>query len=193
MGKHSSNRQWPFYRSLVAWILPWVLLATVIVGASWATVRAMGGSELETDPPERPAATVAESTPEPSPSPAAEDEPEAEPTPKDGPEAPKREGPKRDGPKKLITQGISVQVLNATSVTGAAARMGDRLSDLGFRVVSVDRASVAYDTTTVFWSFAESKRAARRLAERFGWESGPKPRNLSTTVDIHVIVGSDEV
>lgn len=189
MGRHSSDRQWPFYRSLIAWVLPWVLLGTVIVGASWATVRAIGGSELDTPPPAgtRPTATAAaETTPTPS-----APEPSSEET-KPAREKEKEQSKKPDKPQ-LITEGISVQVLNGTATTGAAADMGDRLRGLGFRVVAVDRASVAYERTTVFWSYPEARPAARALARRFGWKSASKPRNLSTTVAIHVIVGLDEV
>jgi hypothetical protein len=44
----------------------------------------------------------------------------------------------------------------------------------------------------VFWSFPSAREAAERLAARFGWLAQEKPSNLSSQVDIHVVVGSDE-
>jgi hypothetical protein len=92
----------------------------------------------------------------------------------------------------LITEGISVQILNASGTAGAEEAMSDRLERLGFDVAAVAPASTEYPETTVFWSFEESKPAARALANRFGWVAEPKPDNLSATVDIHVVVGEDE-
>lgn len=187
MGKHSSDRQWPFYRSLAAWLIPWLLLGTIVVGASWATVRAIGGDEIDTPPPQRSRPTATAPAVEPSPTPEAE-EPSPEPS-----ESPKKQAGRKNQKPRLITEGISVQVLNATATTGAAQRMGARLMRLGFRVVAVDRASVAYERTTVFWSYRSARPAARALARRFGWRSEAKPRSLSATVAVHVIVGLDEV
>ncbi len=197
MGKHSSDRQWPFYRSLIAWVIPWVLLGTIVIGAAWATVRAIGGDELDSPPPRRSQATASAPAAEPTKTAEPSESPDAAGTPEGDGRA--RTNRKKNGAKKkdeepeLITSGISVQVLNATATTGAAARMGDRLRGLGFRVVSEDRASRAYERTTVFWSYPGARPAARRLARRFGWRSAPKPRNLSATAAIHVIVGLDEV
>lgn len=198
MGKHSSGAQWPFYRSIIAWVLPWVILATVIVGASWATVRAIGGDELAAPTPgrgSRPSVAASPSA-DPSPSEEAEETEEDADRPKKDPMRSKKQAEKKDDKKTgstLITKGISVQVLNGTSASSADDRMGDRLARLGFRVVALGRASVGYDETTVFWSYPEAKPAARALAKRFDWASGRKPGNLSTTVDLHVIVGKDGV
>jgi hypothetical protein len=88
---------------------------------------------------------------------------------------------------------MTVQVLNGTDDPEADDVMADRLAGLGFEVLSVDSASVPYASTTVLWSYAESRSAARRLAARFGWRVAPKPDNLSTEVALHVVVGADEV
>lgn len=93
---------------------------------------------------------------------------------------------------KLITSGITVQVLNATNSPDAADRMANRLTKLGYRVYAISQASVLYDHTTVFWATSEAKPAAQALAEHFGWASAPKPGNLSTAVSLHVVVGADE-
>jgi hypothetical protein len=71
--------------------------------------------------------------------------------------------------------------------------MADRLKGLGFRVVALGGANKAYQRTTVFWSYAEARPAAKALAAKMGWQVGPKPTNLSTTVALHIIVGEDEI
>jgi hypothetical protein len=71
--------------------------------------------------------------------------------------------------------------------------MADRLSSLGFEVVAVEGSSRQYPETTVFWSFPAAQEAAERLAGKYGWVAAAKPANLSSTVDLHVVVGSDEV
>ncbi|MFN2489292.1 MAG: LytR C-terminal domain-containing protein [Actinomycetota bacterium] len=93
---------------------------------------------------------------------------------------------------KLITAGVTVQVLNATATHKADDRMVDRLTDLGFPVLAVNRAAARYDHTTVFWSTTALKPAAEALAQRFGWRAAHKPRNLSGSVTTHVVVGRDE-
>jgi hypothetical protein len=93
---------------------------------------------------------------------------------------------------KLITSGVTVQVLNATSAPDAADRMANRLTKLGYSVYAIEKASIPYDHTTVFWATAAAKPAAQALAAHFGWVSAPKPANLSTAVSLHVVVGADE-
>ena len=43
MGQHSSPSEWHFYRSVVMWFLPWVVIAGVIGVAVWIGVDALGG------------------------------------------------------------------------------------------------------------------------------------------------------
>lgn len=183
MGRHSSPSQFHYYRSIFGWFLPWALVAAVVGVGVWVGVDVLGGDEIQ----EPPAPAVASSpSPEetaiPSPTPTVSEEPEPEPEP---------EQPKKSEPK-LITEGITVQVLNATtSNPDADDQMADKLASLGFDVIAVGGANRVYQETTVFWSFAEAEKAAERLAARFGWGVAPKPSNLSTTVDLHVIVGED--
>ena len=192
-GRHSSPDQVHFYKSVVAWFLPWVLIAVVVGTAVWIAVEAVGGA---TEDP-APAGAVAEATPEPAddpkptPEPATAEprgsaEPSAEPTPKPTPEPKEEKDP-------FITEGITVQVLNATDSAEADDHMADKLSKLGYTVVAVESASSRYDRTTVFWSTEEAKEAAERLAAKFEWIAEQKPENLSTTVSLHVVVGADEV
>lgn len=189
-GRHSSPDQLHFYKSVVAWFLPWVLIAVVVGTAVWIAVEAVSGATessapaaastptveptAEPESTEKPATAAPEKTAKPS------AEPTEKPTPTPAPEEP------------LITEGITVQVLNATDVADADDRMADKLSKLGFTVVAVESASSRYEATTVFWSTEEAKEAAQRLADRFGWTAQVKPENLSTTVSLHVVVGADE-
>jgi hypothetical protein len=187
VGRHSSPRQWRYYTSLLRYFLPWILVALVGVGAVWAGVGSLGDDELRTSPQvtesEPPKKTA---KPDPTPTPVTSD---TEPPEEDGSDD-QQEEPAEKVP--LITDGMTVQVLNGTSVTGADQAMADRLASLGFTVISVAPASVNYSQTTVLWSYAESEEAATRLAERFGWQVKPKPENLSTQVAIHIVVGADE-
>lgn len=190
-GRHSSPDQLHFYKSVVAWFLPWVLIAVVVGTAVWIAVEAVSGATggssstaatagATPEPSDEPEPTEEPATPEPEASP----EPSAEPTPKPTPK-PEEE--------PLITEGVTVQVLNASEVAEADDRMADKLSKLGFTVVAVESASSRYEETTVFWSTDASKDAAQRLAAKFDWVAEAKPENLSTTVGLHVVVGADEI
>ena len=191
MGKHSSPQQGPFYRSIVAWLLPWVLIAAVVVVAVWIAIDAVGRDDETLVPAARNTrSSIAEPTQEPVETP--QETPEPEKTDESDPKKPKKPKPDKSEEDELITEDITVQVLNATGDPGADDRMADRLSSLGFEVVSIQGSSKEYSSTTVFWSFPEAQEAAERLAARYGWDSGPKPSNLSSTVDLHVVVGTNQ-
>ena len=192
MGKHSSPQQGPFYRSIVTWLLPWVLIAAVVVVAVWVAIDAVGRDDEKLVPTARNTRSAAvEPTEDPVETPVETPEPEKTKEPE--PEETSKPKPDRsENDEQLITEDITVQVLNATGDTGADDRMADRLSSLGFEVVSIQGSSKEYSSTTVFWSFPEAQEAAERLAARFGWDSGPKPSNLSSTVDLHVVVGTSQ-
>ena len=185
MGRHSAPRQTVFYRSVASWVVPWVLIAAVTGVSVWFAVDALGGSALEASPNPSPTRTsrtaAAAPTPTAAPSPV-ETEPPAEPR--------TDPGTRRD--VKLITDGVTVQVLNGTATPAADDLMADRLAALGFSVVSVESSSKAYADTTVFWSTGDAEAAAEALARRFGWIAQPKPGNLSDEVSLHVVVGADE-
>lgn len=188
-GRHSSPDQLHFYKSVVAWFLPWVLIAVVVGTAVWIAVEAVSGA-TEGSAPAAASTPTAKPTEKPKPTPEPET-PGPEKTPKPSEEPAETPTPQAEEP--LITEGITVQVLNATDSADADDRMADKLSKLGFTVVAVESASSRYDATTVFWSTEEAKEAAQRLADRFGWVAEAKPENLSTTVSLHVVVGADEV
>lgn len=195
MGQHSSAEQGPFYRSVVIWFLPWVVVAAIILFALWLIIKSFaggpgatsstghdssrpGGGGVALTPSPKKSAPAASSTPSPSPSPKKPVKPKPSPKPT---------------PVKLITSGITVQVLNPTSSATASQAMADRLAQLGYDVISVQPALGHYPRTTVYWATGRYRKAAEALAAKFGWRSGPKPANLSDAVSIHVVIGADEI
>ncbi|MFN2525409.1 MAG: LytR C-terminal domain-containing protein [Actinomycetota bacterium] len=182
MGRHSSSRQWTFYKSLASWSFPWLVMAAVAGAAVWFAVAALGREELSPPAPPQADVTIVEETPSPSPTPTPE---LVKPSPTISVEPAEPVPP-------LITD-VSVQVLNATSNPDAGDRMAARLTDLGFQIVTVQPAGQSYELTTVFWSHDGAEAAARALAKRYGWQAAERPENLSETVDLHVVVGADQV
>jgi hypothetical protein len=161
----------------------WVVIAAITGIAVWFLVNALGGGGVETPAVADDRETQA---PEPTEEPGTEPVVATEtPTPVETEDVP-------DDEVRLITEGISVQVLNGTLQPDAGETMSGRLSDLGYTVVAVEESSQAYADTTVFWSTPEAEEAARALADRFGWVAEPKPENLSPEVSLHVVVGADE-
>ena len=123
---------------------------------------------------------------------ATEQETSTGPTETPPSQAPPRESAGEPG-RALITRGVTVQVLNAARSRAVTSRVVRRLRRAGLNVVVVNPAAVRYRATTVLWSRAEGRPAAAALAERYGWRAAHKPRNLSRSVTIHVVVGTDEM
>jgi LytR cell envelope-related transcriptional attenuator len=191
VGRHSSAEQAPFLRSLLGWFLPWLLVAAVAAVAVVVGVNALGQDELAANAPPARGDAPAAASPSPSPSPTSTPVP-VEPSPTPTPEkTPKSERPEKPR-SPLITDGISVQVLDAADSAGATDALVARLERLGFEIAVVGSASRLYDDTTVFWSSSGSRKAGEALAERFGWVAAPRPANLSPSVDLHLVVGLDE-
>ena len=186
-GRHSSHSQFAFYRSVVGWALPWLLIAAVVVTGMWFAVDALGGDATSPKPKVEGGAAGASPSPE-----KAEESPTAKPSP-----SPKKTKASPDPFEdeatdvELITEGITIQILNGTSSELAGTDMSDELTGLGFNVVVVNQASKPYAETTVFWSTDASQEAAEALAARFDWVAQPKPDNLTDSVSIHVVVGED--
>lgn len=188
MGRHSAGNQWAFYGSVTRWALPWILVAALAVAGLWWYLGRPEGGDL-TAQPSAAATPDADASPTagPSPTPTATSSPSSSPSP--GTEG---EGDEGAEPRPLITEGITVQVLDSIGSNDAQERMIDRLTALGFSVPFEAEASKTYRTTTVFWSYSEAEEAARRLAGRFGWKAALKPGNLSADAALHVVVGRDE-
>ena len=191
MGRHSSPGRWHYLLSVAGYALSWVVGAAVVGGALWVAVNAVGGDAADVTPTATPtdrATSEARATPTPSPTPTRAS-PEKD---GDGREA-NDDGGAGDGTEFSLA-GVSAQVLNGTGgVEGAAAAMADRLAREGLEIIAIDTAYGNFSETTVYWSSAAAEKPARALAERFGWIAKPKPARLSASVDLHVIVGLDEV
>jgi hypothetical protein len=188
VGRHSSGSQFRFYRSVFAWIFPWLLVAGLLGVGIWIGVDALSNEDEIVTPP---VAAVTSVSPSPTPATPSED-PEPELTPSDEPsDKPSDKPSPKESEVALITENMTVQVLNGTGTPSADELMADRLAQLGFDVVALGGSSKAYSVTTVFWSYTESQEAAEALAEKEGWAVSPKPSNLSTTVALHVVVGDD--
>ena len=191
MGRHSTGNQWVYYRSVAAWLLRWTLLAVMIGAAVWFALDAGEGapqvgvaSERDqshtTGDGRRSEASGGRGT-------------EVEASRSGSPSRTRRASPGDASSREpLITEGITVQVLNSTESSAALDRVVERLQRLGFAVTSIESAAGSYEVTTVFWSYPEARAAASRLADRLQWEARPKPGNLSASVSMHVVVGSDE-
>jgi outer membrane biosynthesis protein TonB len=109
-------------------------------------------------------------------------EPDPEPTPEET----------EDPTPSLPAGDISIQVLDGYKADGGAAARGvaATLRDDGYRIVAENQA-LSYDRTAVLWT-AGNEAAARQVAARIGAaEVRAQPGNLSTAVDVHVVVGAD--
>lgn len=179
-GRHSTDNQSFFYRSAALWFLPWTVVAVVALAAAWIAIDALG-NEVSSRPP---VPEDDENPPpqDPSPTPSEENSP----TP-----SPRTKSPEDGADAALITQNISVQVLNGTSVDDADDQWADRFEGLGFEIAAVNPYSPRRDTI-VFWSSNDARAAAVALSERFGWDAEAKPADLSSEVDVHVIVGQND-
>jgi hypothetical protein len=143
---------------------------------------------------------AAEDEPEPTPSPdepdeadeAAADEPEEaaadevdeEPAPEDETEEP--------AAPAIPPGDISIQVLDGYKTDGGTAARGvaASLRDQGYRVVAENQA-LSYERTAVLWTEG-NEAAARQVAAEIGAaEVRAQPGNLSSAVDVHVVVGAD--
>lgn len=190
MGRHSNSDQGPFYRSLLGWLLPWLLISLVVGVAIWFLVTAIGGDGVTPSVAQRSPSPTESAEPSPSETEIVLASPQPTQPPKRKPKPAKTKEPKEIA---LITEDMNVQVLNGTGDTAADDKVADTLRGLGFAIEAIDDSSKAYARTTVFWSYAEAQKAAEALAARMGWVAQPKPENLSATVALHVVVGEDEV
>ena len=186
MGRHSSGGRIPYVMSLAGWVLPWVLVAATVGIAVWFVVSAIGGDDIKVDNASRDAQDGRGAA-------ASPEEPETTPTqPTPTPEknrAGKNEPGGAEG-SELLTEGVTVQVLNGTGgIEGAAEAMADRLARLGYGIFAI-QTGLTTDQTVVYWTGAEDRAAGEALARRYGWLTGPAPPDLSDEVDLHVVVSA---
>ena len=198
IGRHSAGDQTAFYRSAALWFLPWVVVAVVALAAVWIAIDAVGsalGSDSSKPEGNKVAAPAGDPSPKKSDEPAHEETEEPSPSPEPEPsktEEKKDEEPEDEDKPKLITEGVTVQVLNGTSDPEADDRVAEQLGQLGYEVEAINP-YLSRPDTIVFFSSEESQKAAEALAAHFEWPVQPKPGDLSSEVDIHIIVGADEL
>jgi LytR cell envelope-related transcriptional attenuator len=191
VGRHSSDERGPYIRSIVTWAVPWVVVAVVVGVAVWVAVDAVGGDNVALRRP------PGESSPQPRPSHSPTASPVATPTPAERPTpaapspSPKHHTKKHDrNHDGLITAGVTVQVINGTGgITGAAASTADQLAQLGYQVVAVTTGLTA-ERSVVYWSSEGARDAGLALAEHLGWIAEPAPSNLSSDVDLSVVISA---
>jgi hypothetical protein len=191
MGRHSTGDQTSFYRSAALWFVPWTVGAVVAIAAIWIAVDALGNESApaptsETKKQQDKAPAAADESPEPSPT--ESEEPSPSPTPEES-ESPKAD--KKPDKPKLITAGVTVQILNGTSSDEADDVVADQLEQLGLDVAAINPYH-SNPTSIVYWSSPEMQETGEALADKLGWKSSIKPAELSTEVDLHVYIGEDE-
>ena len=209
--KHTSPRDRSFRRSLLrnaAGGVGLVVLVAAIFGVLGMIGRddptldiADGPEEPEEDvateeaPVEEPAEEPAEApVEEPAEAPAEEpvDEGPEEPA-EEEPEEPVEEEPAEEpSPPAIDPSEISVQVLDGYREDGGAAAdaVYEQLESAGYRIIARNPA-IAYEVTTVLWT-AGYEEEGRQVAEEIGApEAREQPGNLSTSVNVHVVVGAD--
>jgi hypothetical protein len=179
-------------------------------------VAAEGPDDAASDPEEADEEVAEEPAPDEATDdadePAAEDEPEPTPSPDEteGAEADEPEGDGSDEPVEEVDEepveeeaaepdapamppgDISIQVLDGYKTDGGTAARGvaTSLREAGYRVVAENQA-LNYERTTVLWTDG-NEAAARQVAAEIGAaDVREQPGNLSSAVDVHVVVGAD--
>lgn len=141
-----------------------------------ATESPTGGGDV-TDEPTSPAPTTPAET--------------ATPTPTDGATETATDDPTTD--PRIDPATVSVQVLDAVldDAGATAAEVADQLAADGYQLIAENPAVRVYEQTTVFF-VADNRPAAQQIAEDYGFSVvEPAPDNLSSSVDVHVVVGQD--
>lgn len=127
---------------------------------------------------------------------SASDESQPEEVAPDEQEADESESTDADGDDhehaRIDPASIDLQVLDGYQSDGgaAAASVADQLRRAGYRVVA-ENPALRYDVTAVLWSQGGEAQARQVAAEIGAAEVRPQPGNLSESVAVHVVVGSD--
>lgn len=213
--KHSAPQDPSFRRSLLrnaAGALGLVVLVAAMfgvlgmIGREDAGVGLADGNEDANDDDETPSEVPEPPDEEPPPTEDPGEAPEGE-DPADGDE-PADEAPAEDAEAPAETPDedqaeapsepaidpatISVQVLDGYRVDGGAAATAvfEQLQDAGYNIIARNPA-IAYEVTTVLWT-AGHEEEGRQVAQEIGApEVREQPGNLSTQVNVHVVVGAD--
>lgn len=147
--------------------------------------------EPDPEPDPEPEPEPEESEPEPD-DPEDADEPEPEPEPEESEEAPDEGDDAAPADRQFAPGDITIQVLDGYQADGgsAAAAVAATLRDEGYRVVA-ENPALRYDVTTVLWTAGFEAEARQVAAEIGAAEVREQPGNLSTSVQVHVVVGAD--
>lgn len=197
--RHTPPGDASFISSLTQHLAAAVALVLVVAGGFWAVGQLDAGDDdvevgaapspsvpatetpteapTTTSPTPDDPATKTPRSPEPSPSPSPEPEP----------------SPTETSAERIDPSEVSIQVLDAVLDDGGAAanRVADELRGDGYNVIVVNDSFRTYDSTTVFFTDGHEAEA-RQLADEYGFARvEPKPSNLSSSVDIHLVVGRD--
>lgn len=100
--------------------------------------------------------------------------------------------PAPDAPAAIDPGEISVQVLDGFRADGGAAAdaVNEQLRDAGYNIVARNPA-IAYEVTTVLWTDGFEAEARQVAEEIDAADVREQPGNLSTNVNVHVVVGAD--
>ncbi len=92
--------------------------------------------------------------------------------------------------EKKLSKEARIEVLNGTRIKGLAAKVAQKLSDMGYNVVRIGNARTRKQTTTKIYYSLEYKDIARELSEILPREQYIFPRGFkSPGTDITIIVG----
>lgn len=189
-----------FLTSLLRQLAGAVALVTVVTAAFWGIGQLQPGSSqgpVIDPPPAEVASATPQATEGTSTDPPVAADPSTPFSPLGTPTAtPTTTGPptvEAPEPARADPSTISVQVLDAAGDGGARSRAAvQRLREAGYRVVARNRAARRYEQGMVFYTSgheAQARQVAGGLPGR--WVVDEKPSNLSASVGVHVVVGTD--
>lgn len=139
-------RWWPFVVTVV--VFPLIAYALVTNLSDWTSGRSPLDAILDPSPSATEPAPEAEETAEPTPEPTEEPAPEP--------------------PAPVVDLARPVQVLNATSTSGLAARAADTVTAAGFTDVTADNYPDAAGASAVFYPTEADVATAQAVADALG-------------------------
>ncbi len=167
--------------SIAAPLIRALLAAAVAFGVYWLVFAADPADDIVLDDPTEDLAALPTVPEEPAATPTA-----TTPVMTTAPTEAATTSPARPG------EGTSVQVLNGTDDQALFDDVVATLSDLGYDVTQSGRARQDYSETTIFATAGQEAAAdALQVNDPRFTTIGENPGNLTTQIDIHVVVGSD--
>ncbi len=195
-GRHTIPGDHGFVVSLLRNLAGAVALVTMVATAFWgigravptAEIGAAGDAEMPLGGPPNAMAPLPKTESEVEPAP----EVSAIPSPTLSPDATATPTPNPSPTATVSPSRISVQILDAAGDGGSRARIAaSRLRADGYNVVAMNQASRTYPRTEVMYSPGDEAKA-RQIAFAYGFSSvRPKPANLTSEVDVHLVIGRD--